>query len=135
MVRQASQIAERKLSSTGKLLLKRNRGKGESGFFTDEFYQDNGCEVSSKCLECPLSQCKYDDAWAFDEMRRYVKDFFICDLMKTENLSVDETALKLGVTSRTIFRTMARIKKSKMNTNSPDIQILLDITRKEYGGV
>ena len=135
MIKQAPPISEKKLSSSGKVLLKRIHTEQQEGYQREEFYEDNGCEVSSKCLECPLSQCKYDDAWAFDEMRRHVKDLYLCTLIQTQNLSVNEAAKRLKVTERTIFRTMARVRKSKIDNTLPDIQILLDVVRKEYDGI
>jgi hypothetical protein len=31
---------------------------------------DNGCEVSPKCIECPLPACRYDDPRAFKAFLR-----------------------------------------------------------------
>ena len=34
-------------------------------------YKDDGCDVSSTCLDCPLPLCKYDDpGWLQRESRR-----------------------------------------------------------------
>ena len=35
-------------------------------FPTASHYVDDGCEVSPKCLECPLPLCRYDDPQGFE---------------------------------------------------------------------
>ena len=120
-------ISNQKGSSTKKILLKRKRSKSEEGFFTDDFYEDNGCEVSSKCLECPLTQCRYDDFETFEAMKRFAKDYLIINYMRRYNLSVLKTAKKFGVTERTIFRIMARVKKTSWDVTGPDMKLLLEL--------
>jgi hypothetical protein len=64
-------------------------------------YRDDGCEISPRCLECPLPQCRYDlppkRAGALmreAELRRLLAD----------GLTADQAAAQMGVSRRTVFR-------------------------------
>ncbi|MFN8559648.1 MAG: helix-turn-helix domain-containing protein [Dehalococcoidia bacterium] len=64
-------------------------------------YRDDGCEISPKCLECPLPACRYDmppkRAGALlreAELRRLL----------AEGLTADQAAERMGVSRRTVFR-------------------------------
>ena len=64
-------------------------------------YRDDGCEISPRCLECPLPACRYDmppkRAGALmreAELRRLLAAGF----------TADEAAVKMGVSRRTVFR-------------------------------
>ena len=69
-------------------------------------YQDDGCDIAPKCLECPLPQCRYDlpqGAYTLKIERRIGE---ARDLLAAGR-SVDEVAEELGVSRRTIFRYQA----------------------------
>ncbi len=64
-------------------------------------YRDDGCEISPRCLECPLPACRYDmppkRAGALlreAELRRLL----------AEGLTADQAAERMGVSRRTVFR-------------------------------
>ena len=38
-------------------------------------YEDTGCEISEKCVECPLPKCKHDDANWYRQYRRYAHQY------------------------------------------------------------
>ncbi len=64
-------------------------------------YRDDGCEISPRCLECPLPACRYDmppkRAGALmreAELRRLLAAGF----------TADEAAVKMGISRRTVFR-------------------------------
>jgi DNA-binding CsgD family transcriptional regulator len=38
-----------------------------------EIYEDRGCEVSTKCLKCPLPVCKHDDPGPYQNWKREKK--------------------------------------------------------------
>ncbi|MBM3942801.1 MAG: hypothetical protein FJ316_07760 [SAR202 cluster bacterium] len=73
-------------------------------------YEDNGCEVSSSCLNCPLPRCKYDDPAWFQRYRRLSKDLVVLAAMERDGLTVEETAERFSVTARTVFRAIRRCR-------------------------
>lgn len=71
-------------------------------------YRDNGCEVSSSCLKCPLPQCKYDDpAWYQREIRSR-RDQEVLRTQQAESLTVPQLATRFELSQRTIFRILRR---------------------------
>lgn len=71
-------------------------------------YQDDGCDVSSSCLRCPLPQCKYDVPNGERRERRDRRDAEIAAARRRERLSVPELARRFGVSDRTVFRALQR---------------------------
>ena len=118
----------KKTNSSGEVLLEKIKVEPEEIDDHDYFkYEDTGCEIFSKCLECPLAQCRYDDFETFEAMKRFAKDYLIINYMRRYNLSVLKTAKKFGVTERTIFRIMARVKKASWDVTGPDMKLLLEL--------
>ena len=74
-----------------------------------------------------MAQCRYDDFETFEAMKRFAKDYLIINYMRRYNLSVLKTAKKFGVTERTIFRIMARVKKASWDVTGPDMKLLLEL--------
>lgn len=74
------------------------------------FYPDTGCEASTACLECPLPRCKHDDPSGVQRDRRMARDIQRVTLIYKEDLSYPQAALQFGVTVRTVFRMMARVR-------------------------
>jgi hypothetical protein len=70
-------------------------------------YNDDGCEVSPRCLECPLPQCKYDDpGWYQEELRRKRDDGVLEAYWR--GLNAGEVAEQFGVSARTVHRILSR---------------------------
>lgn len=70
-------------------------------------YNDDGCELSSSCLDCPLPMCRYDDpGWLHRESRR-TRDDEIFTLRK-RGVPVPELARKHGISTRTVHRIIQR---------------------------
>jgi hypothetical protein len=87
-------------------------------------YEDTGCEVSSACLNCPLPKCKYDDPTWYQKNRRIARDLKILTVMRNEELTVEDTAERFGVTVRTIFRIMRRCREdSVVSVSRENIQL------------
>ena len=86
-------------------------GDSRSLDYYEKFHQDNGCEVSTSCLACPLPACKHDNPLFYQRWRRQVRDRHIVRQMKQRGLSVSRAALVFQVTERTIFRIIARVRK------------------------
>ncbi len=77
-------------------------------------YEDTGCEASDSCLDCPLPRCRYDDPAWYQRNRRLARDFRILRTMQQEALSIEETAVRFGITSRTVFRILQRCREATM---------------------
>lgn len=88
-------------------------------------YEDTGCEASDSCLDCPLPLCKYDDPAWYQRNRRLARDFRIMRVMAQESLSIEETAKRFSVTSRTIFRIMQRCRQATMRGDANGDGLLL----------
>ena len=77
-----------------------------------DVYHDIGCDINPVrlgCLSCPLPICKYDDPRAYRKWQATQQTKQA--MMETEDLSVKEAALRLGVTTRTVFRYRERDKE------------------------
>ena len=75
-------------------------------------YEDNGCEASDSCLDCPLPKCKYDDPVWYQRNRRLARDFRIVTTMERDCLSIEEAAERFSVTTRTVFRIVQRCREA-----------------------
>ena len=74
-----------------------------------QYPQDDGCEVSPLCRECPLVQCKYDDISYFYRWQKEQRHKEIVETMDREGLTIRETALRFKVNPRTVTRAMATV--------------------------
>ena len=75
-------------------------------------YEDNGCEVSDSCLDCPLPVCRYDDPGWYIRNRRLARDYRIVQIIDRERLTVKEAAAHFSLTPRTIFRIIQRCREA-----------------------
>lgn len=73
-------------------------------------YRDDGCEIMSSCLQCPLPRCKYDDPGWLQREGRGQRDDDIREVRKNEELTVPELAKRFGISERTVFRAVQRGK-------------------------
>ena len=78
----------------------------------NRYYEDEGCEASPSCLTCPLPQCKHDNPTWFHQLRQARKDLLISNTIREENLTVEETAERFSLTTRTILRVLRRCQES-----------------------
>ncbi|MCZ6539309.1 MAG: helix-turn-helix domain containing protein [Chloroflexi bacterium] len=70
-------------------------------------YKDDGCDVSSSCLDCPLPLCKYDDpGWLQRESRRTRDDEIF--RLRQERIPVAEISQRFGISTRTGHRIVQR---------------------------
>ena len=81
-------------------------------------YRDDGCEIMSSCLQCPLPQCKYDDPGWLTRERRGQRDEQIREVRTKEKLSVPELAKQFSVSQRTVFRAVQRGKEASKGAAS-----------------
>ena len=71
-------------------------------------YRDDGCDVSSSCLRCPLPQCKYDVPNSSRRARRDRRDAEIAAARRRERLVASALARRFGVSERTVWRALER---------------------------
>ncbi len=77
-------------------------------------YRDDGCDVSSSCLRCPLPRCKYDtdDEGNRNWLQREAKDKRDRKVMKVRNQegkTIPQLAKRFGLSKRTIHRIIRRV--------------------------
>ena len=95
-------------------------------------YEDTGCTMFDKCLNCPFPQCREDDPYAFTQynlIRRH-KDL-ILDIRKLENtLSPNDLTNKLAqdynITTRTVFRIRQKLSST---WDSEIVNLILSINQ------
>ncbi len=67
-------------------------------------YRDDGCDISSSCLHCPLPVCKFDNPGWMRRARRHRRDESVVQARRDEGLGVAELADRFQLSSRTIHR-------------------------------
>jgi hypothetical protein len=80
---------------------------------TDRKGIPDGCNVSPSCFQCPLPDCAYETPTT---RATYVRDQHIIEELGRHQYlgaaqAVEITAQVMGVSARTVFRTLARRKK------------------------
>ena len=75
---------------------------------------DNGCEVHSDCLECPLSICKLDNLLWFNRSVRMGR-WYTMAKMHLGGTSAEDIAADFGVTVRTVYRSITRVNNGSMS--------------------
>ena len=75
------------------------------------FYEDTGCEVSSKCIDCPLPQCKHDAPLWFSKYKNVAKYKTLIEMFDTPYTTADlgNMAKSHNITIRSAFRLKRRI--------------------------
>ena len=74
-------------------------------------YTDTGCDVHPSCLTCPLVRCRYDEPGGVRRVFSEDRDRAIVG-MRSEGVPLDAIARRFGVSRRTVFRALARERKS-----------------------
>ena len=83
---------------------RRRRGRG-----ADFHVLDDGCEVSTSCLDCPLSRCKHDAPKWYGWHLRRARDYQVWEAVRRLGLSTREAADRFGTTPRTVQRITSRV--------------------------
>ena len=73
-------------------------------------YRDDGCEFASSCLNCPFSQCLYEQPRGRQRWLKRLRAEEVVRLFTTEGKGVKELATMFGVSQRTIQRTLKRAR-------------------------
>ena len=71
-------------------------------------YRDDGCEFAGSCLECPFTECIYDQPGGRQRWLKKLRDKDVLRLFITEGKRVKELALMFGVSRRTIQRILKK---------------------------
>ena len=85
-------------------------------------YRDDGCDVSSSCLRCPLPRCKYDSDesgnvnWLQRE-RKAKRDQQVLRVRRKEGVTIVEIAHRFRISERTVHRILAE----SLNGNTPSV--------------
>lgn len=79
-------------------------------------YRDDGCEISPRCLECPLPACRYD--MPPKRAGALLREAELHRLLAA-GLSADQAAATMGVSRRTVFR----LKRYSASTGITPLQI------------
>ncbi len=69
-------------------------------------YRDDGCDLFSSCLACPLPRCRYDTPGGARALLIRLRDMEIRRLRHDNGLAVEEIAMRFRVSRRTVFRVL-----------------------------
>ncbi len=69
-------------------------------------YRDDGCDIHSQCLTCPLPRCRYDEPGGLRGMLNAYRDEQIVAL-RGDGAPVDQIAERYSLSRRTVFRILS----------------------------
>jgi len=69
-------------------------------FSITEEYKDTGCELYPRCLECPLSLCRFEVKVSAQERRQ--------QMLECVGLTAKQAAQKLGVSRQHVYQLRKR---------------------------
>ena len=69
-------------------------------------YRDDGCDIHSQCLTCPLPRCRYDEPGGLRGMLNAYRDQQIVAL-RGDGAPVDQIAERYRLSRRTVFRILS----------------------------
>ena len=76
-------------------------------------YRDEGCELASSCLNCPLPKCIYDEPGGKQRWRKRLRNKEMARLFSSEGEGVKELALMFNVSQRTVQRALKGVKNGQ----------------------
>lgn len=69
-------------------------------------YQDEGCELTDSCLNCPFPSCIYDEPRGKQRLLKRHRDREIVRFFKKEGKGIKELAARFGISQRTVQRAL-----------------------------
>ncbi len=69
-------------------------------------YRDEGCDLAESCLNCPFSNCIYDEPGGKQRWLKRMRAREMSRLFTTRNKGVKELSLMFGVSQRTVQRAL-----------------------------
>ena len=70
-------------------------------------YVDDGCDIHTRCLTCPLSRCRYEEPGGLRALLNAYRDQQIVALRR-QGLGVDAIARRFRLSRRTVFRILSK---------------------------
>ncbi len=70
-------------------------------------YRDDGCDIHSNCLTCPLPRCRYDEPGGLRAMLNTYRDQQIL-AQRGDGAPVDQIAERYSLSRRTVFRILSQ---------------------------
>ena len=97
-------------------------------------YEDTGCEMSDKCISCPLPQCKHDDANWYRRHRKLAKQKFLLQLLTVPFVDYNTLAKQHNCKAETVKRLHAQMQAQNIELDLIDIffekTVALDYRRR-----
>jgi len=84
-------------------------------------YEDTGCELSSKCMECPLIRCKHDDSNWYRKYQKLAKQRNLFKDLKKPLLSYESLAKKHNCKTDTVKRLHAELLKDNIDLETVEV--------------
>lgn len=84
----------------------------------------DGCDVAERCLECPLSECRYESPTRWSQRLRQAKDYDISQRCGSGQ-SVAEIAASMGMSRRTVLKARYRYELEQPEFTPEELQALL----------
>jgi hypothetical protein len=69
-------------------------------------YRDDGCDMHSRCLTCPLPRCRYDEPGGLRAMLNTYRDQQVV-AQRRDGAPVDQIAERYCLSRRTVFRILS----------------------------
>lgn len=69
-------------------------------------YRDEGCDLADSCLNCPFSECIYDEPGGKQRWLKRMRAREMARLHTTRGKGIKELALMFGVSQRTVQRAL-----------------------------
>ena len=69
-------------------------------------YRDDGCDIHTHCLTCPLPRCRYDEPGGLRAMLNAYRDQQIV-VLRRDGEHVDQIAERFSLSRRTVFRILS----------------------------
>lgn len=89
------------------------------------FSQDDGCEVSDACLDCPLSRCKHDDLDWYRYWRKHIKHMRVGQEIERDGLTTEEAAERFRITDRQVFRIKRWYRRAAKRLTPADVDVFM----------
>ena len=78
-------------------------------------YEDTGCEISDKCVECPLPQCKHDDAVWYRRYKQLAKQYDLLEKLTVPFVDYQVLSMEYTCTIETIKRLHKQVLTNSIN--------------------
>ena len=88
-------------------------------------YEDTGCEISDKCVECPLPKCKHDDSNWYRRYRRYSHQYPMLLMLQQPFVNYESLSKKFKLREVTV-----KLIHQKVLNNEVDFEVAKNINHK-----